>query len=103
MHWNYRVVKKIYSDGSKEYSVREVHYNDAGEICGYTADPVDLANETLEDLKEYIQWCLNCLDKPILEDGKVEFASDGIIKEDLEMAEEFDNIEDFLDDLGKEK
>ncbi len=100
-HWNHRVVKKIYENGEEEYSIREVFYNDAGEIYGYTINPVDLVCETLENLREYIQWCLNCLDKPILEDGKVEFASDDVSDKDLENCKNYDSIEDLLDDLGK--
>jgi len=72
-HWNHRVVKAKYSDGTEYYSVREVFYNDDGSIFGYTSEPVDVSGESMEDLKEYIQWCLDCLDKPMLIDGEVEF------------------------------
>lgn len=75
-HWNHRVVKKIYPNGEEEYSIREAFYNDAGELCAYTENPIDLACETLDDLREYILWCLKALDAPILEDGKVKFAKD---------------------------
>jgi hypothetical protein len=82
-HWNHRVVKKVFESGEEQYSVREVFYNDNGDICAYTEDPIDLACESLDGLREYIQWCLNCLDKPILEDGKVVFAKDDYDEEEL--------------------
>ena len=72
-YWNHRVVKKTYETGEVEYSVRETHYNEDGTIYAYTIDPTSLACESIEGLREYIGWCLKALDKPILEDGKVEF------------------------------
>jgi len=102
-HWNHRVIKKVYKQGTEDeessYSVHEVFYNDAGDIVAHTSDPIDLSCENPEALKEYIQWCLNCLDKPILIDGEISFAKDdydfdendlkelenlGLTKEDLE-------------------
>lgn len=55
------------------YSVREVHYNDDGTIYAYTIDPARAQGDSIKNLKEYLQWCLDALDKPILIDGKVEF------------------------------
>jgi hypothetical protein len=100
-HWNHRVVKKVYETGEEEYSVREVHYNDSGEIYAYTTEPIDLVCESPEALREYIQWCLDCLDKPILEDGKVEFAKDDYsdLTEEDAMEAGFKNIDDLLKSL----
>jgi hypothetical protein len=98
-HWNHRVIKKTYKKGTEDeeamYSVHEVFYNDAGEIYAYTTDPIDLSCESLDALKEYIQWCLNCLDKPVLVDGEVVFA-----KDDYDLSE--DDLEE-LDKLGLTK
>lgn len=81
-HWNHRVVKKVWNEGTPveeiTYGVHEVFYNDAGEIYGYTNDPIDLSCESAEALREYLLWCLDALDKPFLEDGKVEFAKDDV-------------------------
>jgi len=108
-HWNHRVVKKIYNEGKEneeeQYSVREAHYNDNGDLYAYTEEPVDLACESMEALKEYIQWCLNCLDKPILEDGKVVFAKDdfddifeNLTEDELkELEEEDDGLDSFFE------
>ena len=73
MTWNHRVVKQILDTGAEWFSIREVFYNDNGSINSYTVDPVGIVGESIDELREYLQWCLNSLDKPILEDGKVEF------------------------------
>lgn len=97
-HWNHRVVKKVFESGEEQYSVREVFYNDDGQIYAYTEDPIDLACETPEALREYIQWCLNCLDKPILEDGKVIFA-----KDDFDETEEpYETMDEIIEELKNE-
>jgi len=72
-HWNHRVVKEITQDGNEWFTVREVFYNDDGSIYAYTEDPVKIAGESIEDLRKYCQWVLNCLDKEVLIDGEVEF------------------------------
>ena len=73
MTWNHRVIKEILKDGSEWFSIREVYYNDDGSIYAYTQEPIDIAGESLDELREYLQWCLSCLEAPVLEDGKVEF------------------------------
>jgi hypothetical protein len=107
-HWNHRVVKNVFDDGYEQYSIREVFYNDAGEIYAYTENPVDLACETLDGLREYIRWCLKALDNPILEEGKVKFVKDDfsdITEEDLKEAGVTENIEEILRELesGEDK
>ena len=72
-HWNHRVVKEKLEDGTDWYSVREVFYNDDNTIYVYTREPINISGESIEELKEYVQWILDCLDKDILIDGEVEF------------------------------
>lgn len=77
-HWNHRVVKKVFNKGTEneeeQYSIREVFYNNDGSIYAYTENPIDLACESLDGLREYIGWCLKALDAPILIDGEVKFS-----------------------------
>lgn len=104
-HWNHRVVKKVFEDTEREYteySVRKVFYNNKWEIYAYTEEPVDLACESLEALREYIEWCLKALNNPILEDGKVKFATDDITDKDLENLKSFDTVDEMMDDLNSE-
>ena len=75
MHWNHRVVKQKIAD-QEFFSVRETFYNDDGTIMAYTEDPAGVIGESIEDLREYLQWCLRALDKPVLIDGEVEFVDE---------------------------
>ena len=70
-HWNHRVVKRITE--REVYGIHEVFYNDDGSINAYTKEPIRAQCESIEELREYIQWMLDCLDKEILVDGEVEF------------------------------
>lgn len=73
-YWNHRVVKKYYpQDDYTEFSVREVFYNDDGSINGYTENPARVSGESMESLRQYLEWCLKSLDQPILIDGEVKF------------------------------
>lgn len=84
MSWNHRVIKKTYPSGEESYGIHEVYYNENGEIYAHTTDPIDLNCETLDDLKQYIQWCLKACEKPILIDGEIKFAKDELSEIDLE-------------------
>lgn len=98
-HWNHRVIKKIYEDGEEEYGIHEVFYNTDGTIFGYTQEPVRVACESIDALREYLQWMVNCLDKDILVDGEVEFVDYG---SDDENNETFDDVDDLFDALDEE-
>lgn len=71
-HWNHRVIKESLN-GEDWYSVREVFYNSDGSIYAYTDEPVEVSGDSIKELREYAQWILDCLDKPVLVDGDVEF------------------------------
>ena len=86
-HWNHRVVKQVLDDGTDWFSVREVFYNDDNSIYAYTEEPVDISGETIEGLREYLNWCLKSLDIPVLIDGEVKFVDDGA---DIENSEPMD-------------
>ena len=100
-HWNHRVIKKVYNNGEIQLGIHEVFYNDDGSIYGYTEDPTqasvsDMDESTLlDDLREYIQWMLNCIDKPILIDGEVEFKHDPI-EDQIDELVRSDNPEDAI-------
>lgn len=99
MTWNHRVVKKTYPSGEESYGIHEVFYNEKGEIYAYTENPIDLACETLDSLKEYIQWCMSCLDKPILIDGEVSFAKDELSEEEISEMKETLTKEEFEEEM----
>lgn len=109
MSWNHRVVKKTLEDGSVEYSIRETFYNEEGVIYAYGENPVSLSCESIEDLSQYIEWCLKAIGEPLLIDGEVEFADDILSEEDIkEMKsvlsdEEFKSEMEWWDEEKKDK
>ena len=72
-HWNHRVFKETLADGSAWYSVREVFYNEDGSIYAHTEEAADISGRSIKEIREYTQWVLDCLDKPVLVVGEVEF------------------------------
>ena len=94
-HWNHRVVKEVLENGDEWFTVREVFYNDDGSIYAYTEDAVDIAGASIDELRNYLQWCLNCLDKPILIDGEVEFVDN----DDRRNYKTYTDMDELLGDL----
>ena len=80
-HWNHRVVKQILNKGrlneEEWFSVREVFYTDDGTIFAYSENPSDICGESIEEMREYLNWCLLSLDKDVLIDGEVKFVDEG--------------------------
>ena len=105
-HWNHRIIKKVYDNGEIQLGIHEVFYNDDGSVYGYTEEPtgasvINIDESTLlDDLKEYLQWMLRALDKPILIDGEVEFKHDPI-EDEIDRIMSSDNPEDVIGLLEK--
>lgn len=91
-HWNYRITKDAHSEGEAVYGLREVHYDDAGGIEGWTEE---FATPTGESPAELIRDLLHM----------VHDARHGVL--DLETREltladaraDSDRVEDVLDAL----
>lgn len=71
-HWNHRVVRKTYPDGTVMLGIHEVFCDDKGLVWAVTDTPVsphieESIDETIESLKEVIGWMLNACDAPILD------------------------------------
>ena len=99
-HWNHRVVKKYYpKDDYTEFAVKETFYNEDGSIYAYTQEPAKARGNSLESLRQYLEWCLKALDQPILVDGEVIFNDGGDGEENWE---EFDSVDDFIESLDDE-
>jgi len=80
-HWNHRVIKHT-TEQEVLYGIHEVFYNDDNSIYAYTEEPVRVYAESIEELREYMQWMMNCLDKEVLVDGEVEFVESNMIEDD---------------------
>lgn len=73
-HWNHRVIKRTYpSVGNIEaetlYGIYEVHYENAKPIM-CTVNPVEVQGESIEEIRETLQWMLDCLNNPVLDYDK---------------------------------
>lgn len=67
-HWNYRVVRRIREHNETKwivFGIHEVYYRD-GEPVMVTVDPQAPHGETLEELKQDLEWYQRALTKPIL-------------------------------------
>jgi hypothetical protein len=74
-YWNHRVVKKHYPETDETfYTIHEAHYNDNGDLYGYTEGGVDPCGESIEELRETLNRMLRALDQPVLVDGEAVFA-----------------------------
>ena len=62
MTWNYRVFREANGD----YTIREVFYDDNGQITASTATPVEPMGESLEALAQDLEWFKAALNLPVL-------------------------------------
>jgi hypothetical protein len=60
--WNYRVILK-----SGGYAIHEVYYDEEGEPWTCTEDPVCPEGDTLEALREEMEYYRLALERPVLE------------------------------------
>jgi len=63
MTWNLRLVD-VSEDGEECIEVCEVFYDTMGKPLGYT--PATMSGENAEEIRIYIKWALEALDKPVL-------------------------------------
>ena len=66
MTWNLRLVE-IVAEGCQDeryIEIREVFYDQVGKPLGHTIATV--GGENAEEIKQYLTWALEALDKPIL-------------------------------------
>lgn len=69
MVWNYRVIEH-----DKLFYIHEVYYNDNGDITAISEDPMHPHGETLEELKNDMEYFLQALSRPVLQKEKIKFA-----------------------------
>jgi len=95
MTWNHRVVKKTYTllEGTDneftedQYGIHEAYCDENGKVFGITKEPVSPTGETVDELKQSLEWMKNALDAPILDYDNI--PEDGAI-DPLEAAENGD-------------
>ena len=106
MTWNHRLFKEALDDGTIWYTIREVFYNDKGEIFAHMEEAVDLEGESVSDLADYIEKCKQAFNAPILDINEIKFSSD-IDDEDftttIKNVKSYDTMQEMIDDLNKEE
>lgn len=71
MVWNHRICRHRATSAlehEEALSIHEVYYPDPGSAPdGVTLDPVPVAGENIEELRNTLNRMLRCLEKPVLE------------------------------------
>jgi hypothetical protein len=65
--WNLRLVEMEdpeYPDEEPYMEIREVFYDQLGKPFGHTT--ATMGGESIEDIRQYLQWALACLEKPVI-------------------------------------
>ena len=72
MSWDYRVI-----ENHGMFTIHEVRYNDKGGITSISEDPMGPSGETLDELKDDMQYFLQALDSTVLKKEEIVFAPMG--------------------------
>ena len=69
MSWNHRVMRhrdKSGLDAPDYLQIHEVYYKD-GKIWGWTEGAANVGGDSIEEMKQTLQWMEKCLEHPILD------------------------------------
>jgi hypothetical protein len=69
MSWDYRVIEH-----NGMFTIHEVYYNDNCDITSISQDPMGPSGDTLEDLKDDMEYFLQALDMPVLKKEEIVFS-----------------------------
>lgn len=69
MTWNLRLVEMTSEEFPDDpyIEIREVYYNQFGKPIGHCS--ASMGGENIAEIRTYIEWAIECLDKPILTFG----------------------------------
>lgn len=70
MSWNHRVLAVQHVDGSIQFQIHEVYYNNLGIPTTYTENPISISGEDIDSIKWQLKHIKKCLKKPILWHGE---------------------------------
>ena len=71
MSWNYRITKEIrhhkyLHEPETLFGIREVYYDENGDISGISEMP-DIIAESVDELKNILDRMIECCDKPVID------------------------------------
>lgn len=70
MSWNHRVVKRMIKGLNEEvpsFGIHEAFYDKNGRVWGITQEPMDPHGETIEELRQDLEWMMKALEHPVLD------------------------------------
>lgn len=77
-HWNYRVLKRVVqplresgSEPEDMYGIHECYYDSKGKLYSFSADPIPVVANTLEDLKDNLDRMARAFSSPVLDYNKL--------------------------------
>lgn len=71
MSWNYRLTKEIIrnkylTEPEIIYGIREVFYNENGDISGFSEEP-DIISDSIDGMKDILTKMLESCDRPLID------------------------------------
>lgn len=66
MSWSYRVTKQSYAE-EVEYTIREVYYDEHGNVEGWTKRGVGISGDSLKELRSDLEYFLSAFNYPVLD------------------------------------
>lgn len=66
MSWNYRVMRTTDPDGTHDFAIHEVHYDEFDEVTGWTARDVGASGETFRELCGSMKRYNEAIFKPVI-------------------------------------
>lgn len=73
--WNHRIVRAQYST-EVWYGIHEAYYDDNGKVVSWTMRPVEVAGNSIQELRKTLEQMLECLDKEVIDDSNEEMKFD---------------------------
>ena len=71
--WNYRIIKTTHGE-EDFYSIHEVYYNRAGEICAISEDPMEPHGSNLSEIGRDLDFMAEAFTRPVLMKDEIVFA-----------------------------
>ena len=76
MNWDYRVIKRTFKMPSGyleiQHAIYEVYYDEDGNVNTWSANPMYIAGETLDELRDDLKRYSAAFDRPILDWDELE-------------------------------
>ena len=70
-HWNHRVVKRMFEGGESCFGIHEVYYDENNKVWAISSEPDEVSGDTLDDLKQTLEWMQASLNAPVLDYDKI--------------------------------